>query len=325
MISVIIPVHNTEKYIDRCVQSVLTNTYKDIEIILVENGSTDRSLEICRKYEKDYANIKVIVADQVGVSHARNLGMDVAKGEYFSFIDADDYISPYLYETVWGQLSKSGCEIVIFKLIKGSEENYRWTESDYVVRTITLDTYYHDVYVRGYAEYIAATTKVFSRKLLGELRFNESIAFTEDRLFYTQLMPKTESICVIDAELYYYNVGNINAISKNKHAVEKRMSQVSSVELAIEYMRKCFPQKRLWVESMEACLLQEADFWRKRFKKWGNYPNLCEELRNISHKAASSLMKAKDLPKIEKYWVLLTHYCPIAARIVYSVFRCIRR
>ena len=98
MISVIVPVHNGEKTLRKCVDSILHSTVADIEIILVENGSTDRTLEICQGYSNSHQNVKTIVADVTGLSHARNLGMDAAKGSWIAFVDADDYISPVMYE-----------------------------------------------------------------------------------------------------------------------------------------------------------------------------------------------------------------------------------
>ena len=127
MISVIIPVHNVEKYLDRCIQSVLNNTYRDLEIILVENGSTDHSLAICKKYEEQYVNTKLIVADCAGLSHARNLGLAYATGDFISFVDADDYVSPYLYETLFNCATANNSDFVFCTCISGSEENYNFS------------------------------------------------------------------------------------------------------------------------------------------------------------------------------------------------------
>ena len=107
MISVIVPVHNGEKTLRRCVDSILISTEKDIEVILVENGSTDRTLDICRLYSDKYNNVKTVVADVTGLSHARNVGMGAAKGEWISFIDADDYISDNYLELVDKCFSRS--------------------------------------------------------------------------------------------------------------------------------------------------------------------------------------------------------------------------
>ena len=123
MISVIIPVHNVEKYLSRCLDSVLANTYKDLEIILVENGSTDNSLKICRKFEKRYNNIKVIISTTTGLSHARNIGIDYASGDYIAFLDSDDYVSPNCYETLMNLSKRTGSDFTFCNFIMGNEES----------------------------------------------------------------------------------------------------------------------------------------------------------------------------------------------------------
>ena len=98
-VSVIVPIHNMEDYLDRCIASLRKQVLSDIEIILVENGSTDRSLEICQKYAAEDSRIKVIHLDEGDVSVARNVGIDAASSEYLGFVDGDDSVSvapPYL-------------------------------------------------------------------------------------------------------------------------------------------------------------------------------------------------------------------------------------
>ena len=91
LVSIIIPVYNVEKYLKKCLDSVINQTYKNIEIIIINDGSTDNSLKICQNYEKKYSNIKVINQNNQGLSAARNKGIDESKGKYITFIDSDDY------------------------------------------------------------------------------------------------------------------------------------------------------------------------------------------------------------------------------------------
>lgn len=114
MISVIVPVHNGEKTLRKCVDSILRSTVADIEIILVENGSTDRTLEICQEYSNRHQNVRTIVADVTGLSHARNLGIDAAEGEWIAFVDADDYISPVMYEQFLQKAREDQDDLVSF-------------------------------------------------------------------------------------------------------------------------------------------------------------------------------------------------------------------
>ena len=98
LISVIVPIYGVEKYLEQCLDSILNQTYRQLEIILIDDGSTDRCGEICDRYASRDSRIKVIHQTNQGLSAARNVGMDMATGEYISFIDSDDYIDLHFYE-----------------------------------------------------------------------------------------------------------------------------------------------------------------------------------------------------------------------------------
>ena len=111
--SVIIPVYNVEKYIERCLKSVISQNYDDLEIIVVDNGSTDRSGSICDIYANEYANISVYHIENHGVGSARNFGLSKAKGEFICFMDADDYLVGNLFSDVESQLD-SQLDLLVF-------------------------------------------------------------------------------------------------------------------------------------------------------------------------------------------------------------------
>ena len=97
LISVVVPVYNAEKYLDKCIQSIINQKYSNLEIILVDDGSKDNSLELCKKYAESDKRIKVIHKENEGVSTARNSGIEVASGDFIAFIDSDDYIDENMY------------------------------------------------------------------------------------------------------------------------------------------------------------------------------------------------------------------------------------
>lgn len=123
LISVIIPVYNVEKYIGDCVNSVLQQKYTNLEIILINDGSTDTSGQICDGYACKDSRIKVIHKDNGGLSEARNFGIDIASGEYVTFIDSDDYILPTFIEYLYDLISKSSADISVCQLINVDEKN----------------------------------------------------------------------------------------------------------------------------------------------------------------------------------------------------------
>ena len=107
MISIIVPVYNVQDYLDRCVKSIVGQTYTDTEIILVDDGSTDNSGNMCDKWAERDQRIKVIHKENGGLSSARNAGIDKANGDYISFIDSDDYIEDSMMQTLWNKVALS--------------------------------------------------------------------------------------------------------------------------------------------------------------------------------------------------------------------------
>lgn len=122
MISVIVPVYNVEKYIHTCINSILNQSYKDFELILVDDGSSDSCPIICNQYAKDYNNVVVIHKRNGGLSDARNIGTEIAKGEYITYIDSDDYIDKTYLEVLWGLINKYKADIAVTGIRKFYEE-----------------------------------------------------------------------------------------------------------------------------------------------------------------------------------------------------------
>ena len=112
MISIIVPIYNKEKYLEKCLDSLLNQTYRELEILLVDDGSTDKSLEICRSYAEKDERIRVFSKKNGGVASARNLGVRESLGEYLSFVDPDDYVHPEYAVCMKEALEKSGAELV---------------------------------------------------------------------------------------------------------------------------------------------------------------------------------------------------------------------
>ena len=118
MLSVIIPVYQAEQVLEKCIDSVLAQSFQDLEIILVDDGSTDRSGVICDNYAKQDSRIKVIHKKNAGVSAARNSGLSLASGEYIAFVDSDDYLEPNMYQSMMDKMLKYNCDVVMCDCIK---------------------------------------------------------------------------------------------------------------------------------------------------------------------------------------------------------------
>ena len=110
-VSIIVPVYNSEKYLKKCIESIQKQTLKDMQIILINDGSTDNSLSICKEYQKRDNRIEVIDKANMGVSSARNTGIEAAIGEYIGFVDADDWIEPEMYENMYHQVKQMQADV----------------------------------------------------------------------------------------------------------------------------------------------------------------------------------------------------------------------
>lgn len=210
-ISVIVPVYNVEKYLNKCLTSLVNQTYKNFEIIIINDGSTDNSLAICNKYSKKYDNIKVYDHKNAGVAHARNVGIEKATGDYLLFVDSDDYVDEKLLENLNEFLKKNDCDIVCFDMYKvvNNDNIYYHTSNSLVEDNIKR-------YIIGDS---GPCNKLIKKKLFNDLKFMEKIYY-EDLATMPILALYTNKIDFLEKPLYYY-VQRDNSIMHQKVFSEK--------------------------------------------------------------------------------------------------------
>ncbi|MDE7185718.1 MAG: glycosyltransferase family 2 protein, partial [Lachnospiraceae bacterium] len=204
VVSIIIPVYNAEKYLERCMESILSQTHSQFEVILIDDGSTDGSGAICDTYEKRYSFIHVVHSANSGVGHARNIGLEMCKGEYITFVDSDDFIHPQYLEIMLGAVKKTGNEKpVCCKLVDvGVKEPVSIsTVKNPLVQNVPFDETYD--FSAEYA-HLTCGGLLFNTKLCHELRFDTDLYVGEDTLFYYRILRKTGSGLFVPEGLYYY-------------------------------------------------------------------------------------------------------------------------
>lgn len=313
MISVIVPVHNGEKTLKMCVDSILRSTVTDMEIILVENGSTDGTVDICREYSDSHKNIRTIVADITGLSHARNLGMDAAQGEWIAFVDADDYISPVMYERFLQKATEDHDDFVFGNIVVGAEGEYEWDISESSGRNVSAHEYCWNLFCVAQYTYSIVMNKLFSAKLVEGLRFDESLRYAEDREFVFRLLSRVHSIGHIASPVYYYYQGNPSSISKSS-SIELRIDQVRSLQKCLAFSETEFSSYPEYGDYVAACLLQNADFRRRRAIECG-LTSQADELIPVIDDAAKRFRSAKYLGAKTKFKYLLEHDSPALFRL----------
>lgn len=201
VISIIVPVYNVTKYLRCCVDSILAQTFPDIEVLLVDDGSTDDSGAICDEYAKKDSRVRVFHKTNGGVSSARNLGLDEAKGKWIMFVDSDDKVAPQICERLLEHATE-GCIPICLWSEGNDEDGYLPVvskmegDNTYPIQDVLKISIHHPV-ERLYEKYIIEENK---------LRFNENISFTEDTIFNFEYYAFLKSFYIIDEPLYYYRI-----------------------------------------------------------------------------------------------------------------------
>ncbi|MDY6367562.1 MAG: glycosyltransferase family 2 protein [Clostridia bacterium] len=206
-ISVIVPVYNTEKYLNRCIDSILAQTFTDFELLLIDDGSTDSSGKICDEYALKDKRVKVFHKENGGVSRARNLGIDNAQGEYLSFIDSDDYIRPEMYEKLAKIIDIYGVDLVCSNLEQNGKVLANKTPQNRVIDKQEIHDkilpYFTENDTLGAGGY---TTMLIKRSVLekGSVRFYEDFAFQEDTMFMINVYGNISLMYYLPQTFYEY-------------------------------------------------------------------------------------------------------------------------
>lgn len=239
LVSIIIPVFRTEKFISRCIDSVKKQTYEQIEIILVDDGSDDSSPQICDRYTLDDSRIKVIHKENGGLSSARNAGIDIAQGEYISFVDSDDYIAEDMIEILMNAIEKYDAELAMIK--------YQEVKSSQPRKQISL--YEETIYLKDEIEAAFHVLKIdsvcvglYKKECIGNTRFPVGKT-SEDIVFNFEIFKKLNVFIYIPIEKYYYYY---NPESISNGCLEQKKLDYLNVRLQINRSYSCSEQKKLY-------------------------------------------------------------------------------
>jgi len=203
LISVIVPVYKVEDYLSRCVDSILSQTYTNIEIILVDDGSPDRCGEICDRYAQHDPRVRVIHKENGGLSDARNAGIEIAKGQYISFIDSDDWVHPEFLETLYQLILSTDSDIAASDFLRTSTENLPvFLEEGTVYQYSNLEALkqYAGVF---FVQMVVAWGKIYKRHLFEGVRFPVGRVH-EDEFTTHKVIYKAKRIVLTTRKLIYY-------------------------------------------------------------------------------------------------------------------------
>lgn len=237
LISIIVPIYNVERYLNRCIDSILAQTFTNFELILVDDGSPDDCGKMCDDYAMKDSRINVIHKKNGGVSEARNFGIDCAKGEYICFIDSDDFVHKQYLEILYNIAKESDAEMSIcsFSICYDSDI------VDEIISNVSYeefsDKYLYDdnFLIHKWANLVCAWNKLYKRNLFEQIRYPVG-KIHEDNFTYYKLIDKANKVVITEEGLYHYYMSE-NSISRSEFT-DKRLHILQAYQEQIEYFKK---------------------------------------------------------------------------------------
>ncbi len=241
--SIVVPIYNVEKYLPQCIESVLAQTYKNFELILVNDGSTDTSKEICENYQRKDSRIKLINKFNEGLPAARNTGINTAKGDYLMHLDGDDFWHRETLKNIYELIGKSKVDICF-----GNSRNDFYSENKVVEKifflTKEIENYSSEELIRFFMNAnhdipIAAWHNAYRLDFLNEnkIRYDGTLTWGEDTDVFYNILDKFKTYSVIDFPFYFYRKDNANAMTK---VISKKnlLSNIQVIEKWSDYYRE---------------------------------------------------------------------------------------
>lgn len=301
MISIIVPIYNVEKYLNKCVDSILGQTFTDFELILVDDGSPDRCGEICDYYKTKDKRVKVIHKENGGLSSARNAGIDIARGEYIGFVDSDDFIEPFMYEYLIESINKNKCRLAVcainYVFEDGKSISKVKNEKDQVFKfsSAILEMNKYKLFD------MAACTKIFHKSLFDNIRFPVG-KLSEDFYVMYKIFDSAQKISFVATPCYNY-LQRQNSISRNtriNHDFEYAAKE------QMEYLENKYPELKVLAHtSYASAALTVYDFYLKSGVKCSK-----EQLNHF-----------KRIVKENYSYILKADYLTNAKKIQFALFR----
>ena len=253
VISVIVPVYNVEKYIRKCLDSIVSQTYSNLQIILIDDGSTDNSGIICDEYGKKDSRIQVIHQTNQGLSSARNKGLDIACGEYIGFVDSDDYIEPKMYELLHKNIIKSNADICLCRSVAEdiNGKTIKYSTEYHGTSTLNKEDMFNFLSYNREPKYIVPFNKLYKSKIFERLRYVEGVIYEDERII-THIYEKCNRIALINNILYHYIVRPNSTIhqkmtTRNLDAVYALLDRVQ----LFNSIKKQYLAKKVLCDSLE--------------------------------------------------------------------------
>lgn len=308
-VSVIMPVYNAEKHLVKSIESVLQQSLQYIELVIVNDGSTDHSLDIIMSYSEKDKRIRVINKDHEGVSIARNIAVKVAKGKYIAFIDADDYVDLDMYQTMYVTLEQTRSNIAMCGYIEESNRSIKYTKLPWLDGTVIQKNV---IYNQLIPSMISHSKQDIANEIIKgnvwrflvnkefildhDINFNSQIALAEDLIFCIDLFSQVESIAILERCFYHYvrhNFSTLNSYRENNleeslYVQEQLKLKLSNNNLLTENMERFITNRFLmYTCCISNCFRLGAPIYREKIKIIRNIVLECQKdqlMRRVERK-----------------------------------------
>lgn len=270
-VSVIVPVYNGETYIGRCIDSIINQTYRDLEIIIVDDGSHDDTYEICKGYEQQDDRITVYRRENEGVSAARNYGLQKATGTYVQFVDADDYLKKSTTKLLCRKMEKENAGMVVCSYMRligrfAIPSDFLELPGNYTAKEYLI----HTLKDPGHHYYGVVWNKLYRNDVIKKqkIQFRRDVTLGEDFIFNLEYMQCVKKISVILGNLYYYNNVNGNSLSRqNQKDIDICRDELYNREKIYDYYVEIFQKNLLY----EVYRPKMEDYWLKFYVRQLHY------------------------------------------------------
>jgi Glycosyltransferases involved in cell wall biogenesis len=312
LISIIVPVYNAAPYLKRCIESIIHQTYQKIQVILIDDGSSDDSLKICENFAERTPNVQVISQENKGVSAARNLGIKRADGDYIIFVDSDDYVDSGMCSCLLQAMQKHGSDIVISGISYFCNENQIAAQSlpcnEMSENIETFHLTFNNLFEKGLIN--SPVNKIYKKSLITKL-FNEQISLGEDLLFNLDYLENCKKLTSLPKSFYNYRISQKNTLSSQYRK--------DGFEIALKQYQYAYAfgfqiwNDRSRTDAISNKLISDICTYSENLARKSSYNNrqICEILKRyfnddiVCKSFASS--KYRESKKYEVYKILLEH------------------
>lgn len=306
LISIIIPIYNVENYLEQCLNSVIAQTYNNIEIILIDDGSIDDSGNICDEYKSRDSRIKVIHKKNEGIGKTRNLGVKTANGKYIAFIDSDDKVKENYIEKLYESIKATNADIVqcSFYIVKKDKLLYKkekYNKKEIFTSVEAINNLFYEKNINS-----SIWCKLFDKEIFNDFEFLNIKKFEDFDAVY-KLIKKSNKICYIDNKLYYYYVRKNSLMTSNftkdNYAILDIMNSIQTTKKTI----KSYNHRRLCMNFYFLRNIEKNDI---------NYNRIKHEII----KERTEVFKDKNCSEKAKVGIIISYISISSIRLIYKIY-----